>query len=149
MIPKSGNWFSDEIMRLIGISRGDFAGDLGAFVEISANCEVGGRCAGAISLLKAAVTTIEARYDLAPPLAIQRPRVDQRLQFVAPFLPFIGSAEGAQVMQRAHDFGEPRQVAVERRRRRLLRARRQRKAEQEASGGEQLLQVLRSGHYEG
>src|SRR5476651_1982750 len=109
MIPKSGNWFSDEIMRLIGISRGDFAGDLGAFVEISANCEVGGRCAGAISLLKTAITTIETGHDLAPPLAIGRLGVDECLHLVTPFLPFIGPADRAQVMQRAHDFGEPRQ----------------------------------------
>ena len=38
--------------RLIGVSRGDFAGDFGAFVEIAANCDVGGRRTGAISLLK-------------------------------------------------------------------------------------------------
>ena len=108
-------------MRLICVSRGDFTGDFGAFVEIAANGQVGGRCAGPISLLKTAVATIEAGHDLAPPLAAGRLGVDQRLHFVTPFLPFMGPADRAQIMQRAEDFGEPRQVAVERRRRRPAR----------------------------
>src|SRR5476649_1615651 len=97
MIPKSmsstrsgmGPVFGQD-HALICVSGGDFAGDFGAFVEITANCEVGGRCAGAISLLKTPVTTIETGHDLAPPLAIRRLGVDQRLHLVTPSLPFIG-----------------------------------------------------------
>src|SRR5665647_555613 len=99
---------------LISVSRGDFAGDLGAFIEISANHHIGGGRTGPISLLKPAVTTIEAGDDLAPPFAIGRLGVDQSLHLVAPFLAFIGAANPAQILQRAEDFSEPLQVLVER-----------------------------------
>src|SRR6185437_11281219 len=44
---------------LIGVAGGNFTGDFGAFVEIAANCQVSRRGAGAIGLLKTAVTAIE------------------------------------------------------------------------------------------
>ena len=97
---------------LISVSRCDFARDFGAFIEISANCNIGGRRAGAISLLKSPETAIEAGHDLTAALAPGGLGVDQGLHLVTPFLPFIGAADRAQILQRAEDFGEPLEVAV-------------------------------------
>ena len=46
------------------------------------------------------------------PLAARRLGFDQRLRLVAPFRPFIGTADPAQKMQCAENLGKPLQVAV-------------------------------------
>src|SRR5882762_10546755 len=53
----------------VGVACGDLAGDLGAFLQIPADDEVGSRRAGAIALLEAAIAAVEARDHARPPLA--------------------------------------------------------------------------------
>src|SRR5438093_12502096 len=60
---------SSCLWRLVGVARRHLAGDLGAFLQVAADDEVGGRRAGAIALLEAAITTIEGRGHPRPPLA--------------------------------------------------------------------------------
>src|SRR6185503_14649230 len=108
--------------RLVGVPRRDIAGDVRAFVKVAPYGEVGGRRAGAIRLLEPAVTTIEARDDLAPTIAARRLRVDKRLHLVAPLRAIIGAADRAQIVQRAEDLAQPRKVAIKGRGRVALRA---------------------------
>jgi hypothetical protein len=96
----------------IGITRGDLACDLGALYKISADGKIGRRRTGAIALLKRAVAAIEARDHLIAPFPGRSFGFDQSLRLVSPLLAFIRTANGAQEMQRAENFGKPLQVAV-------------------------------------
>ena len=131
--------------RLIGVSRGDVAGDLGALFEIAADGNIGSRRAGAVGLLITAVTTIETCHDLLPPIAARRLGVDESLHLIAPLLPLVGPAQCAQVVQRTHDLGEPLQVAVIGGGR-GLRLRGQRKAKPERSDGQEAFHAIGVGN---
>ena len=69
----------------------------------------------AVGLLKAVIAAVEAGDHAGAAVAGGGFGIDQRLHLVAPFRPFIGAADAAQIVQRAEDFGQPLQVAVERR----------------------------------
>lgn len=127
---------------LVGVSRGDIAGDLGTLVEISANCYVGRRRAGAIGLLKSAVAAVEARHDLPPPIAAGGLGVEQGLHLIAPLLTLVGPADRAQIMERAHDFAEALQIVVKRRRRVALPMRGQAETKQHGTDGEKSFHAI-------
>src|SRR6266571_1288279 len=93
-------------MLLIGEPGGDVARDPRALVEVAANGEIGGRRAGPVGLLKAAIAAVEARRQALPPLAARRLGLEQRLHLVAPDLALVGAAQAAQVMQCAEDLGK-------------------------------------------
>src|SRR6476661_476562 len=93
--------------RSIRVARRDVARDLRAFVEIALDREIGGRRAGAIGLLEAAVAAVEACDQPLAPLPARRLGVDERLHLVAPGLTFARAAQVAQVMQRAENFRQP------------------------------------------
>src|SRR5262249_19930014 len=92
--------------RSVGVARRHLAGDLGTFLEVAANDQVGGRGAGAIALLVAAIAAIEAGDHARASLAARGPGVDEGLHLVAPLLAFIGAADIAQIVQRAENLGE-------------------------------------------
>ena len=127
---------------LVGVSRGDIAGDLGAFVEIAADCDVGRRRASAVGLLEPTVAAIEARDDLSPPVAARGLGVEQGLHLVAPLLTFVGPADRTQIMERAHDLAEPLQVVVKRRRCIALGMRGQAERQQHATDGEKSFHAI-------
>ena len=127
---------------LVGVSRGDVAGDLGALIEITANCEVSRRRASAIGLLESAVAAVEARHDFPPPLSAWGLRVQQGLHLIAPFLALIGPADRTQIMERAHDLTEALQIVVKRRRRIALRVRGQAETKQYGTDGEKSFHTI-------
>src|SRR5580704_4820582 len=118
----AGPWF----LALIGVARGDLAGDMGALFEIALDDDAGRRRAAAIALLKAAIAAVEARHHLIVTVARGRFGLDQRLRFVAPFRALVAAANAAQEMQRAEDFRQPLQIVVVRRGHYLRRHRRRR-----------------------
>src|SRR4029077_9157634 len=97
---------------LIGVARGDLAGDMGTLFQIAADDDAGRRRAAAVALLKTAIAAVEACHHLIVAVAGGRFGLDQGLRLVAPFRPFIAAAQAAQEMQRAEDFGKPRQIAI-------------------------------------
>src|SRR5262245_2630968 len=99
--------------RSVRVAGGHLAGDLRAFLEVAANDELRRWGAGAVALLVAAVTAIEARDHAQPPVPARGFGIYERLHLVAPFLAFVGAADIAQVMQGAENLGEPLQTAVE------------------------------------
>src|SRR5262249_38769917 len=99
--------------RSVGVARRHIAGDLGTFLEVAANDQVGRRGAGAIALLVAAIAAIEAGDHARAPLAARGLGVDEGLHLVAPLLAFIGAADSAQIVQRAENLGEALEAAVE------------------------------------
>src|SRR5581483_8272827 len=101
---------------LVRVARGEVARNLGAFVDIAADRDQRGRRAGPVGLLETVIVAVETGDHARAAVPARRLRVDQRLHLVAPFGAFIAAADAAQIMQRAEDFGEPLQVAVERRR---------------------------------
>src|SRR5581483_8321262 len=100
---------------LVRVARGEVARNLGAFVDIAADRDQRGRRAGPVGLLETVIAAVETGDHARAAVAARRLRVDQRLHLVAPFGAFIAAADAAQIMQRAEDFCEPLQVAVERR----------------------------------
>ena len=56
--------FTRQSIDLVGVARSDIAGDLGAFFQIAADHDLGGRRADVVGLLKAAIAAIEARDHL-------------------------------------------------------------------------------------
>src|SRR3977135_4621996 len=82
------------------------ARDLGAFLQIAANDQIGCRRAAAVGLLISAIAAIEARDHPGAPVAAGSLGVDQGLHFVAPLQAFVGAANVAQIMQRTKDLGE-------------------------------------------
>src|SRR6516162_1675770 len=97
---------------LIRVAGGDIASDLGAFFQIAADDDIGGGCAVAVGLLKAAIAAVETRHHLLAAGSARRFGVDQRLGLGAPFLAFVVVANAAQEMQRAEDFRQSLQVAI-------------------------------------
>src|SRR5690348_7958504 len=87
--------------RSVRVARRDVARDLRAFVEVALDRELGGRRAGAVGLLEAAVAAVEAGDQPFAPVTAGRFGIDQRLHLVAPGLTFARPAQVAQVMQRA------------------------------------------------
>src|SRR5580700_6644363 len=99
-------------LALISVAGGDIAGDMGALFEIALDDDAGRRRAAAVTLLEAAIAAIKARHHLIVAVARGRFGLDQRLRLVAPFLAFVAAANAAQEMQRAEDFGKPRQIVI-------------------------------------
>src|SRR5260221_428056 len=83
------------------------------FLEVAATDALRRGVAGAVALLVAAVTAIEARDHAQPPVPARGFGIDDRLHLVAPLLAFVGAADIAQVVQGAENLGEPLQAAVE------------------------------------
>src|SRR6201987_4951502 len=98
--------------RSVAVARRHLPGDLGAFLEVAANDQVGRRCAGAIALLVAAIAAVEARNHTQASLPARGLCVDEGLHLVAPLLAFVGAADVAQLVPRAEDLGEPLEAAV-------------------------------------
>ena len=99
--------------KLIGVAGRDFPGDFGAFFQITADGEISRRGAATVGLLEAAVAAVEAGDDTGPAFSWRCFRLDERLHFVAPFLPLFGAAKAAQIVQSAKNFRQPLQIAVE------------------------------------
>src|SRR3569833_398358 len=106
----------------VRVACGEVAGDLGAFVHIATNRHQRRRRAGPVGLLEAVIAAVEAGDHAGAALACGRLCVDQRLHLVTPFVAVIIAADAAEVVQGAEDFGQPLQIAIERRSR-VLRAR--------------------------
>src|SRR4029077_952158 len=102
-------------VNLIRIARGEVARDFRAFLDIAADRDGSRGRAGPVGLLKAVIAAMDAGDQACASLAGGGFGVDQRLHLVAPFRAFIGAANAAQIMQGAEDFGEPLQIAIERR----------------------------------
>src|SRR5271166_4268031 len=97
----------------VRVARSHVANDLGAFFQVSANDEISSRRAGPVALLIAMIPAVEAGDHARSAVAAWRLGVDQGLHLVAPLLALIGAAEAAQIVQRAEDFGEALEAAVE------------------------------------
>src|ERR1700759_240951 len=121
---------------LIRVARGEVAGDFGAFLDIPADRYRRGRRAGAVGLLKAVIAAIKARDQPGAAIAARGFGVDQGLHLVAPFRAVIGAADAAQIVQRAEDFGEPLQIAIEWRSRVLCPRRMEGAERNQKQGGE-------------
>src|SRR5882757_57030 len=100
---------------LVSVACRQVPGNLRAFLDIPADRDRGRRGAGAVGLLKTVIATIEACDHAGAAVAGGGFGIDQRLHFVAPFGAFIGAADAPEIVQGAEDFGQPLQVAVERR----------------------------------
>ena len=100
---------------LVRVPRGQIARDFRAFLDIAADRDRGRGRAGPVGLLEAVIAAVEAGDHAGAAVAGGGFGVDQRLHLVAPFRAFIGAADAAQIVQRAEDFGQPLQIAVERR----------------------------------
>ena len=128
-----------RLLALVGVARGDLTRDFRAFVEVSADGEIGGSGADPIGLLETAIATIEARHDLAlrrSPLgasASMRACISMRH-----FCAVLCAAEPAQIMQRAEDLTQPRKIAIKGRRCLTLRASRHGETKENRGDGEQL-----------
>jgi len=109
-----GEFRAQAVMQclLIRVACGDVAGDLGAFFQIAADDDIGGGCAAAVGLLKAAITAVETSDHLLAAGSARRFGVDQRLRLGAPFLAFVVVANAAQEMQRTENLRQPLQVAI-------------------------------------
>src|SRR6202051_3513068 len=126
-------------MILVGVAGGEIARNLRAFLDVAPDRDGGGRRAGAVGLLEPVIAAVEARDHAGAAVAGGGFGVDHRLHLVAPFAAFIGSANAPEVMQGAEDFGQPLQVAVERRSR-ILGPRRAGKARRdEDESGQNML----------
>src|SRR5215470_19023075 len=77
--------------RSVGVARRHLPGDLRAFLEVAANDQIGGRCAGSIALLVAAIAAIEARNHTQASLPARSLGVDEGLHLVAPLLALVGA----------------------------------------------------------
>src|SRR5262245_35504323 len=124
---------------LVRVPRREVARNLDAFVDVALDRDGRRRGAGAVGLLESVIAAVEGCDHAGAAVAGRRLRVDQRLHLVAPFQAFIAAADAAQIVQGAEDFGEPLQVAVERRGR-ILGPRRggQNGRNQQENGGEKL-----------
>ena len=96
--------FTRQSIDLVSVARSDIAGDLGAFFHIAVDHDIGGGCADAVSLLKAAIAAIEARDHLLVAGSARRFGVNERLRLGPPFLAFAAVADAAQEMQRPQNF---------------------------------------------
>ena len=97
---------------LVPVVPSDIAGNLGAFVHIAADDDVGRWRANAIALLKTAMAAIEARDHLLAAVSARRFGIDQGLRLAPPFLAFAAVADAAQEMQRPQNFRQPLQVVI-------------------------------------
>jgi hypothetical protein len=97
---------------LVPVVPSDIAGNLGAFIHIAADDDVGRWRANAIALLKTAIAAIEARDHLLAAVSARRFGIDQGLRLAPPFLAFAAVADAAQEMQRPQNFRQPLQVVI-------------------------------------
>src|SRR5665213_2585861 len=100
-------------MHLIGVTGGQVARNLGAFLDVAADRDRGRRRAGPVGLLETIIAAVEARDHAGAAVARGGFGIDQRLHLVAPFAALIAAANAPEVMQGAEDFGQPLQVAIE------------------------------------
>ena len=111
-----GKRLSRPKVALIAVAGCDLAGDLGALFKVAADHQISRGRAGAVGLQIGPIASIEVSNEPGAPLAGRRLGIEQRLHFGAPLVPLVGTAEAAQVMQAAKDFGKPRETSVEGRR---------------------------------
>src|SRR5205085_12678873 len=132
---RAAAWKKVNALRSASVARRDIAGKSRPFLEEAVNDEVGGRRTIAIGLLVGLIAAVEASNQAVPALGGRLLGFEQALHLAAPAFPFLLAAQGPEIMQRAENFGEAREIALIARRR-LGRFRR---------GGVGLLRVLLRG----
>src|SRR5262249_7778470 len=81
-----------------------------ALVKETMNDEVGGGSAIAIGLLVGLVAAVETSHQAVAAVGSRLLAVEKALHLAAPALFFLLPAKRPEIMQRAEDFGEARQI---------------------------------------